>query len=594
MNPWRWVRARKWWLQLLIALIVVPVALLLLYVAGRSLQYATAERDAGAYVPSTANVVLRARDLESHIHRIQESTAWRVLERKILKDPVLRREINGLLQSNGAPTLDDLDDERKPFARNLPRGIHAVGSDLVAALQVRASLAQAPFCAIVRLRWLHYLAAPFGRLVLPTESVGGETCLVIRQERMEIRVAFAGGLAIVSNDKALLEQALRRKGREEDGGRPLEARVVFEGSPGLLQIRKSIQDSGAFPYVKWDTARGLTASGDLRDSSLLFDATFDQAEPLHSSAPPLAIRSWAPTATSGWLVSNTGAGDLIAWLRGLIGTPGAKDFVGQTAQQALQALDEGGLSSTFLPQLQDGMTVVTGVEEREGRAYTTFTLILPSKDPKAAVEAMNGLVRKIAGPMSESALFETIQVGDVTGYSWRWPNSLQINDLLRPTYAAVKDMFVLGNNRAFTEAVIRAAEQGDGFEQTSIFRKLKSGLKEQGFPVEPSLAGGFLYPPLVRESLDGILHQAAKQMVYAVLNGPMLRAEVEAELRRQGRPVTDAEVTPAFNEAVERKIQEQEAELRRVLRPMDAVKWVAFEASTVPQGIKFRLALEFR
>src|SRR5439155_17665780 len=127
----------------------------------------------------------------------------------------------------------------------------------------------------------------------------------------EIYVAFAGALAIASNDKKLLEQALRRKGREEEGGRPLEARMVFEGSPGLLRIRKSIQDSGAFPYVRWETARGLTASLDLRDAALLVDATFDRAEPLHVTPPPHSVRSWAPVSTSGVLVSNTGGGDLI-------------------------------------------------------------------------------------------------------------------------------------------------------------------------------------------------------------------------------------------------------------------------------------------
>jgi hypothetical protein len=591
MNPWRWLRARRWWVQLLIGLLVVPVSLILVYVAGRSLQYAAAERDAGAYVPSSANVVVRARDLETHVQRIQESAAWRVIRRKILKDPVLRREINGLLQSNGAPTLDDLEDERKPFSRNLPRGLHAVGSDLVASLEVRASLAQAPFCAIVRLRWLHYLAAPFGRLALPTESIGGETCLLIRQERMEIHVAFAGGLAIVSNDKALMEQALRRKGRGEDGGRPLEARVVFEGSPGLLQIRRELQDSGMFPYVSWDTARGLTVSADLRDASLLVDATFDRAEPLHSSAPPLEIRSWAPTATSGWLVSNTGGVDLIAWLRAMI-IPGSRDSVGQNIQDALQALDDGGLSSNFLPLLQDGMAVVTGVEERGGQAVPALTLILPARDPQAAVEALNRLVRKIAGDWGDSKYFTSETLGPTSVFSWSWPHMVKIADLANPTYAALKDSVVIGSNKAFTLEVIRTAGEGDGFEQTSRFRALRSRLKELELSTEPSLAGGLLYPPQIRDSLNGSLVHVAK--LTTPVNGAALRAEVEAELRRQGRPLTDAEIGPAYNAAFDRKIDEQEAALRRALSPMDAVKWAAFEASSVPQGIKFRLAIEFR
>ncbi|HVE40627.1 MAG TPA: hypothetical protein VNM14_12100, partial [Planctomycetota bacterium] len=83
MNPWRWVRARRWWVQLLLAAVLLPVLLVLLYVAVRSLQYGSAEKDVGAYVPSTANVVVRARGLEQHAERIRESAGWRVLQRRI-------------------------------------------------------------------------------------------------------------------------------------------------------------------------------------------------------------------------------------------------------------------------------------------------------------------------------------------------------------------------------------------------------------------------------------------------------------------------------------------------------------------------------
>src|SRR6185503_10464205 len=161
-------------------------------------------------------------------------------------------------------------------------------------------------------------------------------------------------LAIVSNDRALLEQALRRKGREEETDRPVEARMVFERSPGLLQIRAAIQQSGAFPYVKWETARGISLSGDLRDERVQVDVTFDRAEPLHTAGPPMAIRSWAPTTTSGFLVQNTGGRDLIAWLREVF-PKGTRDPIAQNVQDALQALEDGGLSDRVLPELKDGL-----------------------------------------------------------------------------------------------------------------------------------------------------------------------------------------------------------------------------------------------
>jgi hypothetical protein len=171
-----------------------------------------------------------------------------------------------------------------------------------------------------------------------------------------------------------------------------------------------------------------------------------------------------------------------------------------------------------------------------------------------------------------------------------------MNDLLRPTYAAVQQTVVIGNNKAFTEAVIRAADVGDGLEETSNFRKFKTRLKEQGFAAEPALAGGFFYPPLFRESLDGSLSHLAKQLVYTWLNGneAVQRAEVIAELRRLGREPTEDEIGRGYNDATERKIQEQEAELRRMVQAMDSMKWAAFEATTPPKGIALRFALEFR
>jgi hypothetical protein len=593
MNPWRWIRSCRGWIQLLIAAVVLPLVLVLLYVGGRTLQYYGVEHDAGVYVPAGANVVLRARGLEEHLHRIKGSPAWRSVDRRLLHDAVLRRQLNELLKANGAPTLDDLDDVRKPFARHQARALDAVGEDLIATLRVRDSIPKAPFCVIVRLRWLYYLATPFARLLLPTETIDGQTCLVLRQGTQEIRVVFVGSLAIVSSDKGLLSQALRRQGREQESEWPVAGRLVFEGSSGLLSLRKTLQDSGAMPYVSWPTAKGLSFSADLRESMLKVDAQVDQSLPLHSTAPPSELRAWAPISTTGFLVTNTGGADLVAWLRSLTAEAGPKDFGANLLLQALQALDDGGLQSKLLPELDHGMALVTGAEDRDGRSYTTFTLLLPTRDPVAAVEALNGMVRKIAGSFGDSKYFSSMKVGDITLNSWSWPDGLQINDLLSPTYGAVKNFLVIGNNAAFTSQVVQTATEGGGFEETSEFRKLRTRMREEGFGTDPSLAGGFMFPAPFRASLDGSLHLASKQIIYQTLNGPALRAEVEGELRRHGTP-TEADIVKAYNEAIDRKIEDQESALRRNIEPLNAIRWAAFEAQGGEKGIRLRAALELR
>jgi hypothetical protein len=243
------------------------------------------------------------------------------------------------------------------------------------------------------------------------------------------------------------------------------------------------------------------------------------------------------------------------------------------------------------------MAVVTGLEEREGRSASTFVLLLPTRDPAAAVEAVNGMVKKIAGGYWDSKYFTSTRVGEVTLNCWSWPEALQggihLNDLLSPTYGAVKDVLVLGNNPAFTAQVVEAVASGAGFEETSEYRKLRKRMKEEGFGDEPTLSGGFLFPPLFRASLDGSLRDIAKQIVFKTLNTAALRTEVEAELRRQGT-TTEAEISKAFYAAEERKFDEQEAVLRRSLEPLNLVRWAAFEAQLGDRGIRVRAALEFR
>ena len=369
--------------------------------------------------------------------------------------------------------------------------------------------------------------------------------------------------------------------------------MVFEGSPGLLKIRKALQDSGLLPYVKWATARGVSFSGDLRDATMVFDMTVDRAEPLRPSAPPMVIRSWSPVESSGVMIMNTGGQDLIAWVRSLI-VPGSRDLLSENLQGALQALDDGGLSARVLPLLQDGLAVITGVQvDEQSRVLPTVTLVLPSNDAPAAVKALNELVMKIAGSWGESKYRDSEQIGEVTLHWWMWPDSLQIASLLQPSYAAVKGMVVIGSNKQFLRQLIQASEQGDGIEQTSNFRKLRSKLKELGISADPSLSGGLLYPPQLREALTGSLSHVAK-LTMPPVNGAALRAEVVAELSRGGRPPSEEEIRRAFNEAIDRKVQDREAELRRLLAPLDAIKWMAYDAQTTPKGIAFKFALEFR
>jgi hypothetical protein len=286
---------------------------------------------------------------------------------------------------------------------------------------------------------------------------------------------------------------------------------------------------------------------------------------------------------------------VISWLREISADPGPKDAGRKNVLQALDLLDDAGLGTAFLPKTEPGLAIVTGSEEREGRVYPAFALIAPSRDPRGATEAMTALVRKRAGKWAEKSFLETQPVEETTMLSWRWPEALEINDFLRPSYAPLKDAFVLANNRGFCEQVIRTASQGGGLDSTAGYRRLQTRLKELGFAAEPELAWGFLSPPQVRESLDGLLRHFARQRVYAGLDAAKHRAAVIAELKaRLGREPQESEITEAYNQGIERMKEEGEEQMKSEFRALESLKWMAFEARTETRGVRVKVLLELR
>jgi hypothetical protein len=247
------------------------------------------------------------------------------------------------------------------------------------------------------------------------------------------------------------------------------------------------------------------------------------------------------------------------------------------------------------------MAVLLGSEEREGRLFPSVALLFPSRNPSAAVEAMNTVIqsRSLAGKQAEARL-ERRRVGDVEMMAWKWPSGLLLgpvpfNDVLRPCYAALPDAVILGNNAAFTEAVIdRAAGRGEGLLEQGFYQRAVLALRGHGMPAESPPAGVFILLPTLRESLDGLLRILAAWIVYGARDGPKVRAEIDAELRRQGRTASNDEILGLFNAAMDRRKLEQEESLRRSLRPLDAADWIAVQVAPTSGGLAVRVAVEFR
>lgn len=571
-------------------------ALAALFVAARALQYASAESDAGLFVPSGANVVLRVHGLESHWGRIRGTAAWRAIERKLLRDPAVRGAINGLLGESGLPSLDDLEDDRRGGMFSGGRLFRAAGRDAVLALRAGNSWGGIPWCGATRLRLSDYLLVPFGGWILPSETVSGVKCLKVRRGKAEFLVAVQGRIAVVSSDRAFLAAALKGGGKRAPPARPILLRVGFDGSGALEDLRRKVRDWGFFALGNLESARGLEVTADVAGSSLRVDAVLEGAGPARPEPPPSSLAGYSPSYVSGFLLLGCGAREIHEWLKARSEKGGSPDF-----QAAFKALEDAGFASTFLPCVEPGMAVLLGSEEREGRLFPSAALLFPSRDPSAAVEAMSSVIqsRSLAGKQAEARL-ERRRVGDVEMMAWKWPSGLLLgpvpfNDVLRPCYAALPEAVVLGNNAAFTEAVIdRAAGRGEGLLDQGFYRRAMQVLRSHGLAAERLPAGIFILLPTLRESLDGLLRILAAWIVYGAQDGPRVRAEIDAELRRQGRAASNEEILEMFNAAMERRKQEQEESLRRSLRCLDAADWIAVQVAPAPEGLQVRLALEFR
>jgi len=597
MKVWRWYRARRWWWQVAIASVALPLGAAALYVSVRSLQYLGAERDAGLYLPKSANVVVRVRNFEAQWERIGGTVAWRAVERRVLRDRATRRSINGILKDARLPTLDDLEDERKAGPLSPERIRWLLGRDALAALQVGNSWKDVKACGVVGLPWSLYLVSPFASWVYPRESIGGRTAIRVRRGKMEILVHFTGSLAVASNDRSLLEQALRKQGRAEGGSRPVELRVEFERSPALEELREAVRASGLLPHVRLETVRAVELAVDVAEAAVVVESTFVGAETARPDPAPHQLLRLAPVHASGVLLTQAGIHDVYQWLRSLV-RPGAPDPMSKNAQQALDTLDGvGKFSTSFLPLVEPGMAIITGGEAGEGRVYPAVAMVFPTKHPREAMEAMDGVVKKIAGKWADEqrSFFEVHPVEDTEMHSWKWPGLVNINDFLRPCYAAAKDVFILGNNERFTEAVIRAASSGAGsLPDQSHYRALLREFGKRGFTPAPDLAGGFLSLPAVRASLDGLLARIAGILSDTRSAREQLLAEMDEEYRRRGvnPPLNDRAVE--LNLRLQARARDQEDLLRANLIVLESMKWCAFESRCEGKGIGFRWALEFR
>ncbi len=610
---WTWIRARRWWGKTLIAVPAALLAVVGLYVAARGLQYLAAGGDAREYVPAGANFSCGIKDLDGEWDRLDESAFWNSLEKGALKDRAFRARVNEALKEADLPTLDQLQDRRWQAAHpeyERSTVVRMAGRDVAAGLRVSDDFGKAKFLVATKVRFGDYLLLPFAGMAAglagaKKDVVAGRSCLKVRSGKREIFVVIEDAYVIASDDRGLLTDGLRKKGKKPKLARPLWIRADFTTSAALAKWRNKFRGfplGAATSFMKSETARTMEVEAGVQGSALLADVRLDGVTVVEGAADP-AFASYAPGDGSLYQVSSAGMSDLYGWLRSLADPdPKAKGFdkfVQEQAKGAVKELDSGGFETDFLSRVGAPMALVMGSEVGfRDATYTTIAFVMRSSNAREAVERLRGVLQRI---LKNFEGFGTeLRGGGTITYFNRKTGLEGQDDYLRPVMAEQGEAVILGNNLQFVRRVLDAgAGEIARLPDSAACRQARQRMKEAGFEVPGSggdASGGFVVPPVLRQGLLGHLPNFSKDAVDTAHPRAQLRTEIEAELRKEGKDPTRMkdEVARIWNERHERLIEEERAKMEASLTSLNYAKWLAFGARAQGDRVTLRFMMEAR
>jgi hypothetical protein len=597
-RAWDWYLARRLWVRIAIAAPVCLFVLATLYLVSRGLQYRRAAGVAAAeFAPSEAQVVVRATDLARHWSRLQSSDLWKGVQQHILRDATLRKEINRELKAAGAPTLDDLEDER--FMRRTgsmlteANLLRFAGRDVMLALRVGATPEATRFCAATRLGFWEYAAAPFAPLVL-------EACERGTYRAGRHHIAIAGAMAVVSDDAALLQSALRRRGREGPTKRPVEAAVTFDGSPTLARWRAAVSGppEGDLLIAEGSPTR-VTAWVDFDGPSAIFEARLEGLTAPAGDAPSAAAR-WIPGASGAGAVLTNVSGERL-WERvEAVASGSGGGFMQGAMREAVGVLANGDFAGRVPPRLTGPASLVLGsTKGTGGRTFGAFALVARCDDAGAAERGLHEAISDLIGNAQGKIRIGRRPLERHTLWALEYSlDAFQYNDFLRPSWVAIDNALVVANNPDFLQEVVAAATLGQQpLVQEPFYEAAQERLARLGLDRvlgDGAAASGFVYGPGIREGIEGFWPMLANKLGDNEAARRKLTVDMQARFREEGRNPAGREYVEEWNAALKERIADMETRLRARARAVDAIRWMAFQATAEEGGLVIRGALELK
>ena len=598
-----WFSARRRVTKLLLGAAGLVLALAGLYVASRTVQYVGASRTpAGLFVPENADVVVRVADLAGRWNDVQKSDLWKNFTKGLRKDPGVRKSLNEILGELGAPTLDQLEDrrwlERNPLMQEASI-LRYAGRDLVLALN------QDKFCVATRIGPWEFLLLPALQLFpqaigsKPVQEAGAPVL-----KRGNLFISVQGAIVVVSNDGPMLASALQRRGKPEST--PGLARVTANTEP-LRPILRGFPLGALFAIGDVEACRRIQLDIEIKGADLVFRAVAEGLSPRRSEPAPVETVGMIPANGIGAGVTNLEMAPFWDWAqrigdRRARGGSAFDKIARESFGEYVEILASQRFPEEMVPRLDGPVSLLFGASQGEdGKTYAAIALYARTSQPREAGEALQGIIDRATNNPDVKKRFKPNdeEAGGITFRSYRFdPDPFRLNNYMAICYAVTGDALIIANNRGFLEDALqcRANEERSmavqHYYEQAIRRLQELGLKKVMAP--GASASFFLYGPAIRQGLEGFYGTLASKIVDTPRNKTLLRQELETAAAKEGHPLKPAEVDDHVRRVLEERIHAKEEELRGQARILDFLKWVAFQAEPVNEGLKLEFAIELK
>lgn len=596
-----WIRARSLGTKLLLGAFVAGAALALLYVSARTVQYAAASRvSAGLFVPEGAEIVVRVSDLSGRWGEVQKTELWKSFTRRLQKDPGIRSSLNEILESAGAPTLDQLEDRRWLDRNSLMKEesiLRFAGRDVAFAS------AGHKICVATRIGLGDFLLLP-GLQLFPGAAgaqraeAAGSTVL----KRGDFFIAIQGAIVVVSNDAPMLASALQRRGSPEASAGLLRASFLAEP---IRPVLRGFPLGGVFAIADAEACERIDLDVVVEGADLVVRAMAKGLKPRREEPAPVDTVGMIPANGIGACVTNIEMAPFWEWARRIGdrrargGTPFDK-FARDNFSELVEVLHSQRFGEEVGAKLDGPVSVIFGASEGEdGRTYSAIALYLRSSQPREAADALQAVVDRATEGAKEGYKPRDAEAGGVSYRTYRSHSAIAgVNNYLALSYAATGDALIIANHPTILEDVLKCrANEGPMMAREHHYGQAMRRLQELGLKkvmTAGAAASLFLYGPAIRQGLEGFYATLADKVVDTKANKDQVRAELRASSAKEGQPLTLDQEDRQVRRVLDERTRELEVVLRSRARILDYLKWIAVQAETVTGGMKLELAIELK